>query len=76
MTRCDSLWEIQYGKKDIVIIIDRCINLMDSESGGGSGRGGGAEPADESLPLSVTEWCHACQRRFIMSSSKACQACR
>lgn len=33
-------------------------------------------PADESLAPSVTEWCHACLRRFIMSSSKACQACR
>lgn len=31
---------------------------------------------DESLAPSVTEWCHACLRRFIMSSSKACQACR
>lgn len=32
--------------------------------------------ADESLAPSSTEWCHACLRRFIMSSSKACQACR
>lgn len=31
---------------------------------------------DESLAPSVTEWCHACLGRFIMSSSKACQACR
>lgn len=30
----------------------------------------------EGLAPSVTEWCHACLRRFIMSSSKACQACR
>lgn len=41
--------------------------------------GGVIEPAvgvHEALAPPVTEWCHACLRSFIMSSSKACQACR
>lgn len=61
-----------------MIIFRMIINVIftGSDSSGGSSRTSSGSIIFDSLAPSVTEWCHACLRKFITSSSKACQACR